>query len=779
MKKIFNVLVVLLVISIAFPASVHSQAPEPPPDSDDGLIANPSLTPTDGSIAFDGVNGGSPQGPSWQVERIDDRHVFSNTAHHNLKIDSLGNPHIVYGGDHLYHTWWGSGTWHTEVVDPAFNVGSYASLAIDNQNNLHIAYYDAGNKDLKYAQNRMGYWYIVTLVSAGDVGQGTDIGVDAARDPYFIYRDNTNYHLMFAALTNGNMEEPPENISGTKIPGTMFSMAMRGPGDVHVIFNSVSEGAGELLYTSTKQTTPWSPAWIYDGDTYTGRQADIALDSNGNPHVIFGFSDSALGYEMVRYFVTTDYGVGWYTSLFDDFIDLYMPDGLALALTASNQPLVAYQYGGQLYKYTWNGSAWNKVLVDPGTGTGYAPAIALYPSTTANAGAPAFAYFDDPAAKNIHINYREMYMGSWWPADGPSLLDQSEKVGGCSTTLTGPDGNPWLIYSGDTTRKLYFKHYYNGQWGASQEIGSEYSGIINCYHAAAAGGGKAAVLFTTENANLLYATITCSGPTCVISPSTMIETTLATPWNFIDLTLDANGYPHMVYLVTSGASRQLLYLYDVGSGWVAKFGPVIDTPSASNRPLSIKRTAGGVLHILYQKYALYDSLYYVNFARGSWSEPLRLGQDADQEEIYQGISVSLDPTGNPAVAYIDSIGTGQINLKQRTCGTTCTWPATPFVVDTSSTATAFRYPSLSMDAFGRYRLSYIQLATGTRYLQYVQVTGAQKMFHPIASYAGLGDMSSLAFSPAGLGRVSFNDDTNGDLLFAWQDTQVFLPVVIR
>jgi len=59
------------------------------------------------------------------------------------------------------------------------------------------------------------------------------------------------------------------------------------------------------------------------------------------------------------------------------------------------------------------------------------------------------------------------------------------------------------------------------------------------------------------------------------------------------------------------------------------------------------------------------------------------------------------------------------------------------------------------------------------------VSGAQKMFHPIASYAGLGDMSSLAFSPAGLGRVSFNDDTNGDLLFAWQDTQVFLPVIIR
>ena len=352
-------------------------------------------------------------------------------------------------------------------------------------------------------------------------------------------------------------------------------------------------------------------------------------------------------------------------------------------------------------------------------------------------------------------------------------------MGGCSTSLTGPDGNPWLIYSGDTTKKLYFKHYYNGQWGAAQEIGSAYSGSINCFHAAAAGGGKAAVLFTTEAAALLYTTITCSGASCVITPAAVIQSPLATPLNFIELTLDANGNPHLVYLIPSGSNRQLIYLYDIGLGWVVKFGPVIDMPSASYRPLSIKRTAGGVLHVAYQKYALYDSLYYVNFARGSWSDPLRLGQDADQEEIYQGISVSLDPSGNPAVAYIDSAGTGQINLKQRTCGIICAWPASPFVVDTSTTDSAFRYPSLSIDALGSYRLSYVQTGNGTRYLQYVQVSGSQKVFHPIASFAGMGDMSSLAFSPAGMGRVSFNDATNGDLLFAWQDTQIFLPVVIR
>ena len=132
----------------------------------------------------------------------------------------------------------------------------------------------------------------------------------------------------------------------------------------------------------------------------------------------------------------------------------------------------------------------------------------------------------------------------------------------------------WFI-PGIPTQKLYFKRFYNGSWTTAQEIGSEYTGTINCFHAAAAGGGKAAVLFTTEDAYLLYSTITCTGATCVISSSEVIQTDLATPRNFIDLILDANGYPHMVYLIVSGSNRQLVYLYDIGAGWVARFGPVI------------------------------------------------------------------------------------------------------------------------------------------------------------------------------------------------------------
>ena len=337
-------------------------------------------------------------------ERIDDRHFFSQAypARHNLKIDSTGNPHIVYGGDHLYHTWWGLGTWHTEVVDSALNVGSYASLAIDGVDKLHIAYYDAANGDLKYATNRYGYWLISTLVSSGNVGAGTDIGV-SGQDPYIVYRDNTNTHLMLLFMENGTIYETPENISGSLVP-LNFAMASRNFQDIHVVFNSIhdtgSELEGTLYYTSSKQSSPWMPdATPFTGDANMGSLADIAVDSNSYPHVVLWYSDDEV--QITRYLYSDDHGLSW--TGFGEGLGVLnvIPQGLAMVLNPANQPTVALQAGGKLYKYTCESdeSAWVSALVDTRNGTGFYPAVALYPASTSNSGNPAFAYLEAPIVR--------------------------------------------------------------------------------------------------------------------------------------------------------------------------------------------------------------------------------------------------------------------------------------------------------------------------------------------------------------------------------------------
>jgi PKD repeat protein len=68
-------------------------------------------------------------------------------------LDSLDKVHISYydvtNGD-LKHATNASGSWVTETVDSAGDVGQYTSIAIDSSDYVHISYYDATNGDLKY-----------------------------------------------------------------------------------------------------------------------------------------------------------------------------------------------------------------------------------------------------------------------------------------------------------------------------------------------------------------------------------------------------------------------------------------------------------------------------------------------------------------------------------------------------------------------------------------------------------------------------------------------------
>jgi len=70
-----------------------------------------------------------------------------------------------------------------------YSEGQYVSLAVDNESSsIHLAYYDAVNKKLKYAMWLDGEWFIETVDdSDGDVGKYASLALDNEGNPHISY----------------------------------------------------------------------------------------------------------------------------------------------------------------------------------------------------------------------------------------------------------------------------------------------------------------------------------------------------------------------------------------------------------------------------------------------------------------------------------------------------------------------------------------------------------------------------------------------------------------
>ena len=93
-----------------------------------------------------------------------------------------------------------NGSWSNYTIDSTGDVGAWSSIAMDSNELMHISYYDATNKDLKYALYNGSSWDISTHDSLGDVGWETSIEVDSNDLPHTSYYDDTNESLKIRKL---------------------------------------------------------------------------------------------------------------------------------------------------------------------------------------------------------------------------------------------------------------------------------------------------------------------------------------------------------------------------------------------------------------------------------------------------------------------------------------------------------------------------------------------------------------------------------------------------
>ena len=166
-----------------------------------------------------------------------------------------------------------------EVVDSGGDVGSYNDIAVDSQGNPHIAYYDATNKDLKYAYKDGAGWHVYTIANTVDYGSHVSIALDKKGNPHISYVDSTNGYLLYAFKDSTGWNHETVDDSGNGVSHT--SIAVDTSGNVHIAYVDTTTGYPMYAYRN-------SSGWHLKRLTSRGAShPSLALDLLGNPHVVF------------------------------------------------------------------------------------------------------------------------------------------------------------------------------------------------------------------------------------------------------------------------------------------------------------------------------------------------------------------------------------------------------------------------------------------------------------------------------------------------------------
>jgi len=133
----------------------------------------------------------------------------------SITSDSSNNIHISYydfdNGNLKYAICLSSSdctqtsSWNTVTIDSAVDVGDYSSITADSQDNLHISYHDFNNDYMKYAActsitdcTLISNWEIIIVDNTARVGEFSSITTDENNNVHISYYDSDNGDLKYA-----------------------------------------------------------------------------------------------------------------------------------------------------------------------------------------------------------------------------------------------------------------------------------------------------------------------------------------------------------------------------------------------------------------------------------------------------------------------------------------------------------------------------------------------------------------------------------------------------
>lgn len=662
----------------------------------------------------------APSGSVFNIECADCPKQFDYSTDRLLRLDSQGKPHLAYGRDHLYYTWWDGAGWRYETADRSTLVGSAASLALTSSDSPRIAYLDTLNGKLKFAWRTASGWQSQTLDGAG---YGTpSLAVDASGYAHISYWDGV--HLKYAYQDAGGWHFELADSSPNTGQGT--SLALDKNGYPHISYWDY--GNDDLKY-AYKDAGGWHQVTV-DNVGNTGSDNSIALDDNDRVHISYnaGYPDYDLKYALgvggvfTTTLVDTVNGVGAFNSI---------------AVSHQGAPFISYQADDTLRYAALEGSTWQTATLDSGGLIGGFTSIAVD-----NSGQAHIAYYDltvsDFGYKLKVINQS----GAGW--NDPVIVDYGSDVGGFTSLALDAQGYPHISYMDQTLQDL--KYAYKDASGWHQQTLDWINVVGLCTSLALDRHGYPHIsYYDWSNERLKYIYKDASGwkPPIILDGG-------ATTGCYSSLALDSLGYAHISYYHST--FKSLRYAFQDASGWQYR---TIDGVGNIGIDSSLALDANDIPHISY--FALPgEDLRYATLQGGDW---ITQTVDADGE-VGSNNHLALDADGKVYIAYSDDANRDLKIAIQNGNG----WDIA--VVDAFGGTGAS--PSIAIASDGSAHISYTgDLCPGPcGRLKYAENSSGVWITQTIpldGYYYGFG--SSIALH-ADQPRISFYDPSTGDLKYA-------------